>query len=361
LQTSLFTKPLIFVVISVLVVALIYGSFTPFIVYALPPDSRWDSSQSCDQSKTNQFGEIMENVEVTCCWREKIPGYIYLADEYCQTCVYDEGQWKCSQKELQMLEQPQTPTPFDPTAPLQGGVLEQLPDQPPLFGRNEAAQPTGGIVQPFTSTTPSLFGNVPLQDSGVFGQQPAAIAPPTLVPTPILTPEPPVPMFGSTQQAAPTPPPQFGQIAPQGQEPLTGGGVAEQPIRCPVGNVWDPNLMICVPDLPPPPRLCPDGSIPQSTGPGGIRPECPPFEAVQPSTTTPTKPPITPPTLRLCPDGSIPQPTGPGGIRPACPPFETEQPEAEEQGEEPQDEGQEEPDGEQEDSSGGAPTAGPLT
>ncbi len=55
-----------------------------------------------------------------------------------------------------------------------------------------------------------------------------------------------------------------------------------------------------------------------------------------------------------CPDGSTPQSTGPGGIRPECPPFETEQPEVEEQEGEPQDERQEEPDD-------GQDTAGPLT
>lgn len=180
----------------------------------------------------------------------------------------------------------------------------------------------GGVLQQPTTTPttpPPLFGrNDLLQGGGFFEQQPAAIVPPTPVLTPEPTPDLPVPMFGSTQQATPTPPPLFGQIAPQGQAPLTAGEaapltdreVAEQPIRCPVGNVWDPNLMICVPDLPPPPRLCPDGSIPQSTGPGGTQPECPPFEA--------------------------------------------EQPEAEEQEEEPQDDGQEEPDE-------GQDIAGPLT
>jgi hypothetical protein len=113
-----------------------------------------------------------------------------------------------------------TPPPFDPTAPMQEGVLEQLQnDQPPLFGRN-----------------------VPLQGGGVFGHQPAAtaIVPPSPVLTPVppvLTPEPPVPMFGSTLQATPTPSPQFGQITPETQvlPPLSDDslfpedGVLEQP------------------------------------------------------------------------------------------------------------------------------------
>jgi hypothetical protein len=211
-----------------------------------------------------------------------------------------------------------TINPFPPTPP-------KCPDKGPI--------PPDCTLNPFPFMPPLFGRNIPLQGGGIFGQQPAAIALPTPLPTPILTPEPPVPMFGSTQQqATPTPPTTGGEglagVAPRTVEPLTR--------TCPVGNVWDPNLMICVPDLPPLDlELCPDGSIPQSTGPGGIRPECPPFEAEQPFTTTPTKPPITPPTLRLCPDGSIPQSTGPGGIRPVCPPSETEQPQVEEQEEEP--------------------------
>jgi hypothetical protein len=79
-------------------------------------------------------------------------------------------------------------------------------------------------------------------------------------------------MFGSTLQATPTPPPQFGQIAPEGQIlPPTGDkgltGVAPRTVEpltptCPVGNVWDPKALICVPDVPPLDlELCPDGSI----------------------------------------------------------------------------------------------------
>jgi hypothetical protein len=163
--------------------------------------------------------------------------------------------------------------------------------------------PIGGLPTATpTPTPPPLFGrNVPLQGGGLFGQQPAAIVPPTPVPTPVLTPERPVPMFGSTLQATPTSPPQFGQIAPEGQIlPPTGDkgltGVAPRTVEpltrtCPVGNVWDPKAMICVPDVPPLDlELCPDGSIPESTGPGGIRLECPPFEAEQPEIQQPDEP-----------------------------------------------------------------------
>jgi hypothetical protein len=80
-----------------------------------------------------------------------------------------------------------TPAPgvLDPTlGPAGGGVIQQqpalIPAPPPLFGRN-----------------------LPLQGGEAPGQQPAAIVPPS----PVLTPEPPVP--------------QFGQIAPLGQVPLS--------------------------------------------------------------------------------------------------------------------------------------------
>ena len=114
-------------------------------------------------------------------------------EKYCQTCssVYQGGQWiwECDGPELQF---PVRRTPGSP----QGGVLEQLQDdQPPLLGRN-----------------------VLLQGGGVFGQQPSAIVPPS----PVLTPEPPVPMFGSAQDAT-------GQIAPQGQvSPSLGEETQEQ-------------------------------------------------------------------------------------------------------------------------------------
>ena len=242
------TKRVIFMILPLLFVPLVYGmSSTPDACAV--PEAGWGSSKDCT---ITSIGGVL------CCWNEN-------GVEYCQTCYRipygtpgtEEGGWECVPKE-KSLEQPPTPQPFDPTAPLQGGVFEQLPDQPPLFGRNEAAvPPTGGIVQPFTSTTPPLFGNVPLQGGG----------------------------FEVLQE--PETPPTFGQVAPQ-VAPLT---VEPLTRTCPVGNVWDPKAMICVPDLPLPDiELCPDGSIPQSTGPGGIRPECPPFEAEQPEIQEPDEP-----------------------------------------------------------------------
>jgi hypothetical protein len=332
---------MIFVVISILVVIIIYS---PSATFGVDNKSNDPSADCAPTGKQSANGLAL----VECCWEVKVPpgtGWDGSDTEwYCSECEDGgtRGKINCSEPYLEFIvaptpsgpfalpedgvfEQPPTSSPSNPAAPLQGGILEQLQnDQPPLFGRN-----------------------VPLQGFGVFGQQPAAIVPPSPVLTPVppvLTPEPPVPMFGSTQQQATPTPPSTGDdgLTGAGQAaPLTDRGPTSCPIgnvwdpnllmcvqSCPIGNVWDPNLMICIPDLPTftPPQLCPDGSIPQSTGPGGILPECPPFEAEQPSITTPdeTPPSPRPPPLRLCPDGSIPQPAG--STQPRCPPFEAEQP-----------------------------------
>jgi hypothetical protein len=67
------------------------------------------------------------------------------------------------------------------------------------------------------------------------------------------------------------------------EEPPTAGEEAAAPrsVEQPTptfatGNVWDPDLMICVPDLPPP-EFCPNGSIRQPNG------ECPPLPPTIPT------------------------------------------------------------------------------
>jgi hypothetical protein len=220
------TKHVIFMVLPLLFVPLVYGlSSTPDACAA--PEAGWRSSQDCT---VTSFGGVL------CCWKEN-------GVEYCQTCIRipygtpgtEEGGWECTTKE-KSLEQPPTSQPFDPTAPLQEGVLEQLPDQPPLFGRNEAAvPPTGGIEQPFTTTTPPLFGNIPqgggfeiLQEPETpptFGQvSPLVQKPTTETPPTPLPPTPPPPDF--------TPQDNQGGGLPtiENQENVPpGGDVAEQP------------------------------------------------------------------------------------------------------------------------------------
>jgi hypothetical protein len=134
-------RTIIFIIISALIVALVCGSFTPFtpfIVYAEPPTSGWEQSKDCTGNPSEGKGQ-------TCCWRERIPGQI-LGKTYCQTCKtkdYPSGPMECTKKEPQALEQPPTPQPFDPTAPLQGGVLEQQEQTPPT----SAPGTTPGVLQ----------------------------------------------------------------------------------------------------------------------------------------------------------------------------------------------------------------------
>jgi hypothetical protein len=129
------SKPMIFLVISFLVVALIYSSFSEF-VSAVPRDPKnTPASTSCT---TNKDGSQ------TCCWRVRVSGQI-LADEYCQICA-SVGSNDCKSPVKQaILEQPPTPPPTPgPAARLQdGGVLEQPPTgevTPPLTeGERETA------------------------------------------------------------------------------------------------------------------------------------------------------------------------------------------------------------------------------
>ena len=185
MRTSI-SKPLTFVVISVLVVALVYVSISALNVFAAP--NKAPPNADC---VLEDVPGVTDKVQ-TCCWTEMTYGSSF-AVKFCQHCNSDGT--GCGLKTqigltsppsgpvapLQggVLEQPPTPPPTGPAAPLQEGVLEQLQnDQPPLFGRNEAAvPPTGGIEQPFTTTTPPLFGNIP--QGGGFGVLQESETPPT--------------------------------------------------------------------------------------------------------------------------------------------------------------------------------------
>jgi hypothetical protein len=190
-----------------------------------------------------------------CCWTETEEGDPEQIEiNMCQYCYIEKGVVDCLPPfpdnsaspttgenivpgDTGGLEQPPTSSPFNPAAPLQEGVLEQLPDQPPLFGRNEGAvPPTGGIEQPFTSTTPPLFGNIPqgggfgiLQEPETpptFGQVAPLVQKPTTEtpPTPLPTPTPPQPDFAPQDNQG------GGLPTIENQENVPpGGDVAEQP------------------------------------------------------------------------------------------------------------------------------------
>jgi hypothetical protein len=276
------TKHVLFVVTSFILAALIYSSSPTFDVFV---QGKPVVGTLIDCTDADFFSE-------TCCWWEDFGTYIA---KVCQTCYADGygGYGDCDP-----IEKQRTIKGGDVIPPLEEGVLEQplttltTPTPPPLFGRNIGNAPLAGGVseQPLTTivpttpvlTPPPLFGrntaNVPL-GGGVLGQPTITAATPTPIPTPIPTPTP------------------FGQIAPEGQvlpptgdEGLTGIAprIVEPPPICTPGSVLDPNINECV--LENPPQLCPDGSIPKSTGPGGTRPECPPFETEEPEVEDPDQP-----------------------------------------------------------------------
>jgi hypothetical protein len=137
------TKSVIFVVISIFVVTLIYSSFTPFIVFAVPPDSNFDPAVN------NCTKKVYTNlIQQTCCWQEKAPGSSNKVT-YCQTCYTPTGPGivTCDPKQKQ--------------AAMPGNLqdlptLEQSPTTPPRFGKIP-----GGAEEPLTQapTQPTPNGS----------------------------------------------------------------------------------------------------------------------------------------------------------------------------------------------------------
>jgi hypothetical protein len=134
-------ESVIFVVISIFAVTFTYSSFTPFVVYAVPPDSHFDPAvQNCTKKVYTNL------IQQTCCWEEKSPGSNSKVT-YCQTCYTPTGPGivTCDPKQKQ--------------APLPGN-LQDLPTlepaTPPHFGKKP-----GGAEQPLTQA-PQLTSN----DSG---------------------------------------------------------------------------------------------------------------------------------------------------------------------------------------------------
>ncbi len=111
IRLALYSKPAIFVVISVLVVAFIYSSYSR--AFAEPADRNWGEGGGCDVSPDFNV--------VTCCWTEPDlynPGELVT---WCQSCdFYGEN---CGPVQLDRIR-------TGPFAPPQGdGVLQQPPSE----------------------------------------------------------------------------------------------------------------------------------------------------------------------------------------------------------------------------------------
>jgi hypothetical protein len=124
LELAMYSKPVIFVVISILVVVLIYSSST-YDVFA-----EWVfSEESCTSTRTD--------ASYTCCYQiYDIEGpSIEVVATYCKECTfYPDREDVCTEPKKEALEEPPTPAPSGPSVvpgegPLSqdGGVLQQPP------------------------------------------------------------------------------------------------------------------------------------------------------------------------------------------------------------------------------------------
>jgi hypothetical protein len=219
----LFTKPVIFVVTSFVLSALIYSSSPTFLPHV--------------QGKPIAGGHIecdSDFFSVTCCWWEDFGDYIAYV---CQSC--DEDGSNCGpivKTDPSSLEQTPTP-PMTPgggaNVPQDGGVLEQPPVSPP---RNDANVPhDGGVLeQPPTPTPPPLFGG---NDVLSFGQ-PTITPPTTQTPTRLPGGGTNVPLQGGiAEQPTTTPPTPFPPtpgplFAPEdNQDDANEGGGGRPPLK----------------------------------------------------------------------------------------------------------------------------------
>jgi hypothetical protein len=255
------TKPAILVVISFMVIALIYGPLNAFYVFSssqldevAPEAAPTPPSPPPPIGLPKIGGGAAPSIGGEAAEQPTAPG----ADEGTAAAPVNPG----TSPTGWCMDVPGSPEciPCDPgtsgSDPEAGGGLGCVPQEcwSPFGGLNTASGecgceelPQGGIECEYGAP------QVPLQQ--------LETAPSRVVP----------PIAEEIQETPPEPLPEADQgtaSAPRTVEPLTR--------TCPVGNVWDPEWMICVPDVPPL-ELCPDGSIPQPTGgPGGTQPECPP-------------------------------------------------------------------------------------
>jgi hypothetical protein len=234
------SKPVIFVVISFLVVALIYA---PSSTFSIPNRAGQQGSCTPIGGMGGTGGALMN-----CCWFENVPpgtGYEGGNKEmYCSECEDGgtRGMVNCSEPELQFFEGRRPGLAVLP----EGGVLEEPPTPPP----GPAA---------------------PLQDGGVLQQTPGqGAAPPGTTAAPAPKPEvacgpPPMPACGPNSPPPPPPPPPTNHVVrgPQVEEaelpPATEGTQSstleeEQPVPvCQEGLEFNEDLGFCVP------TECPEG------------------------------------------------------------------------------------------------------
>ena len=283
------TEPLIFVVVSLSLIALVYTSSS--------------TSASALKLTSKTICETKGNTQTCCHWETDTETEKTI--EYCTECIGDSP---CThtQTDVSVSVAPPTPAPSPVTpenALPQGDVQQPTPTPPPtggkgLFGSNVLPNPPAGLAPPTTTATPSPSPQTtPPPTTGLKGPQGSFLAPEGVV--------------------SPTP-----QLSPGGE---SGQGRFISPTGGCVPYIRN-NCVPCDPGLPggdcmpssdwPPPRTTDEGTL-----------------LVTP---TPTVPPGKPPIGELTPEG--------GGTQPETQPDESEEggeePPVEQPEEEPSNEGQ---------------------
>jgi hypothetical protein len=146
MRTSI-SKPLIFVVISVLVIT--YVSSTTFIVFAVFKDDNFDSG-SCGAKTTNPATGTQQQ---TCCWteEERVPGKLPPLNKvkvnYCQTC-FDDGDCRGKVRQFGPPLPSELPTlEVPPNRTLPGGDIPAL-ETVPREGLGNILPGEGFVQQP---------------------------------------------------------------------------------------------------------------------------------------------------------------------------------------------------------------------
>jgi hypothetical protein len=167
-MTTLLTRLIIFVVVSVLVAAIVYSPLSNSFVFALPPKQGWIDSGNCTSTGDPRPSKVGTKEKMTCCWRERVPGQI-LGVRYCQTCTitWSGDGWEtgdCQEAELQFSQfiptPTPTPTPLTPLGPLgipEGGTIQEPTPTPtsPLGPRPFTPLGEATVQEPQTIPTPT--------------------------------------------------------------------------------------------------------------------------------------------------------------------------------------------------------------
>ena len=136
---------------TLLLVGLLVSLQSVSNIFAAPIQQGFKDSANCTTSAPTSTSSM------TCCWREKIPGFI-LGERYCQTCYYGPNGLltSCDDKELQYVKTP-SKDQSNTLPPLQGGgnVLQE----PSTDSKLPQLLQKGGILEKLQESNTTLSKN----------------------------------------------------------------------------------------------------------------------------------------------------------------------------------------------------------